>query len=140
VLGGVPEKEPQIIIIWLCFRGFYSEFTTIFQPTLNPLSHGPLKYLTCHTSRGLIGPSKKDDIFAVQRQFHRQYVRRTPLLHAYLKPLMSKFFVVRKEPSLEVQMNREFPKMKKQILTYQRAHLKGRLTSCIGNLMDRYRP
>jgi hypothetical protein len=35
------------------------------------------------------------------------------------------FFVVHKEPSFAVQMNREFPKMKKQILTYQRAQLKG---------------
>ncbi len=122
VLGGCQRKNRTLSlsgsvleVLTLSSRQFSSQHLAL------SLSHGPLKYLTYLIARGLIEPSKKTT-FLEQRRFPRWEVQRTPLLHAYLKPLMSKFFVVRKEPSLAVQMNREFPKMKKKILTYQRAH------------------
>ncbi len=48
--------------VWRCLSSLCSKFTKIIQIHLT-LSLTAI----CHTARGLIGPSKKDDIFAVQR-------------------------------------------------------------------------
>jgi hypothetical protein len=92
--------------VWRCFWILCYKFTKIIQTHLT-LSLTAI----CHTARGLIEPSERTIFLQFKDDFNDGKCK-------------EHLFVVRKEPSLVVQMNREFPKMKKKFLTYQRAHLK----------------